>query len=251
MITRNGKRPQPSKVQLLKRKKRKAEQAVIAEVVKEIRSNESKDGSIKRGTIKSIIESYHLHGFDFVSCAKIEYELKRQREKKCSSALSNEKNESGEETPTETEERKRPGRKKGSTDEAKKRKLDEELLATEEAATLYFQAKCKTESEGKRVKKGFLKDLVRQIEKKHNLTEGTINLTTVKTRVKRKNPSAMAIQKTSPIAEIEPLIAEYCCRLSAIGKPLSKDNVIYLAESIIRGTKFMDALLEFKKNQAS
>jgi hypothetical protein len=48
-----------------------------------------------------------------------------------------------------------------------------------------------------------------------------------------KNASELGDSQTSPLSELEPLLIDYCQKLSQIGQPLSKDQVMSLVSSMI------------------
>jgi Tc5 transposase DNA-binding domain len=64
--------------------------------------------------------------------------------------------------------------------------------------------------------------------------------------VKRNNLIAFSHQKSSPVAEIEPVLVEWCLMLANMGNPLTRETMIKLANEIIDGTVHSHCLSEYK-----
>jgi hypothetical protein len=139
------------------------------------------------------------------------------------------------------------GRPKGSTKKAAKARSKAAKNALMEASLLYQKAKQNNPSE--QLPRGTLKGIVIDVEAKNGLAPGTISPETVRTRVSRNNPSGLGITQISPVSvEVEGLICQYCIRLAKIGLPLTKDQVIGIALSLIEGTAVEENVKEWKKN---
>jgi hypothetical protein len=110
------------------------------------------------------------------------------------------------------------GRKIGATAKAKKSKEQIINLATTSVATKYIAIKKTAKSVGKNVKQNTLNNLITETANEFGLTISTINSETVKSRIKASNPTGQALQRTSPIADIEPLILHWIIRLAEMGQ---------------------------------
>ena len=139
------------------------------------------------------------------------------------------------------------GRKKGSTNDAKMKyeALVQEAITT--AATLYLVQYQNAQWNDTIVTPGTYARIISAVEEDNNLKKDTIKLDTIKSRIKRNNITGFAAQRTSPLYEIEPLIVQYCIRLSEIGVPLTRHLVIALADSAIKGKIHYKRLYEYKK----
>jgi hypothetical protein len=77
-------------------------------------------------------------------------------------------------------------------------------------------------------------------------------LVTINTRVYcSKNASGLGNSQTSPLAELEPLLIDYCLKLSAIGQPLTKDQVMALMTSMIDNQELEEKVIAWEKNTAN
>jgi hypothetical protein len=99
------------------------------------------------------------------------------------------------------------------------------------------------------VKANSLATLITDVEQEYGLTKSSINIETVKYRIKRHNSAVLALQGISPLAETEPLIVLWCLMLSEMGTPLTRDGIIKLANDIVDGTIHSDWLMELKSKQ--
>jgi hypothetical protein len=116
--------------------------------------------------------------------------------------------------------------------------------AVTEATQMYATEK---KASGRRsVASGTLTSIMSQIEQKYVLEPGTIRPSTIRNRVLRDNHTGTANQRLSPLANVEPLLVEYCIRLSKIGAPLTRNEVRSLAFSMIEGTDYYDDVIDFK-----
>ena len=141
------------------------------------------------------------------------------------------------------------GRKKGTTDAEKVRDAAILKEAITDASNLCLNEYRRAQFDDTIVKPGTYIQIIKEIEERNKIKAGTIKLDTIKSRMRRNNTSGYAHQRTSPLAGIEPLIVDYCQRLSEIGAPLTRDQVIHLAYSAIQGTIHYDKLVAFKKKR--
>ena len=94
-----------------------------------------------------------------------------------------------------------------------------------------------------------MESVIKETEIEFGLVSGTIRKSTIKQRVERNNLTGVAHQRLSPLSEVEPIIVDYCIRLANMGAPLFWDQIVSLANSIIAGTQFKDALIKFKSKR--
>jgi hypothetical protein len=71
-----------------------------------------------------------------------------------------------------------------------------------------------------------------------------LNPRTIRNRVAQSNLTGFAFSQTSPLAEIELVIVDYCVRLPTIGCALNKEQALTL---LTNGTKYAKQLMAFKK----
>jgi hypothetical protein len=145
------------------------------------------------------------------------------------------------------ENRSKGGRPKGTTNAAIRKKKKQTDEATEAACKEYKQAKDTAKSEDRTCDDGTLLSIVKAQELKHELEAGTLNIPAIIKRVQRKNVSGVSQSRTSPLAEIEPILVQYCIRLAKIGQPLTKDQLTGLAISMISGTTIEEKVKDWKK----
>jgi hypothetical protein len=142
------------------------------------------------------------------------------------------------------------GRPKGSSLVAKQNRSEAIKNAITEATIMYAVAKSNNENEGKfSVPAGTLTSILRFVEDKHSIGDSTLRSSTIRNRVLRCNHTGEARQRISPIADVEPLLVEYCIRLSKIGTPLTQSEVRCLAFSLIQGTEYQRDMIVFKSKR--
>lgn len=133
----------------------------------------------------------------------------------------------------------------GTTRSAKQLRSKIMLDSKFEAAQLYSELKKTT---GK-VPNGALLNICKSVEEKHGLLAGSIPQRTIRNRVDRNNLSGIQKQSISPLKDVENVIVQYCERLANMGAPLTKDQVISLANDLIKGTKYEESMVLFKEDR--
>jgi hypothetical protein len=99
------------------------------------------------------------------------------------------------------------------------------------------------------VPNGTLRKIVKEEKEKAGLSVNSISLDTIRSRVKRGNPTAISESRLSPISELEPIISEFCIRLAKMGRPLTKTTVIELANDLISDTDSQSRIVKFKEER--
>jgi hypothetical protein len=136
------------------------------------------------------------------------------------------------------------GRPKGSTKSAANAALQAVRTATSKCVELYLNEKSQCGS--KKVPNGTLERIVSKVESEAGLEANTINRRTVRHRVLSGNVQGINTTQMSPVADIEPLMAEFCIRMARLGEPLSKTLVINLANDLIADTDYKERVKAFK-----
>jgi hypothetical protein len=122
--------------------------------------------------------------------------------------------------------------------------------ALKEALTLYQCEQMAARQQGKRsVLNGSLHAIITETENWNALTFGSISSHIVINRALRCNVGGAALQRVSPLKDIEPVIVEYCLRLARNGSPIDKGQLLMLAASLIQGTHSAEQLKEFKRSR--
>jgi hypothetical protein len=105
---------------------------------------------------------------------------------------------------------KKGGRPKGVTKAAAEKKDTIVKESLTKAAILYEEACKEARKSGKNaVPKGTLERIVSDVETVAGLSENSISIETVRSRIKRGNPDGTRTYSVSPIADLEPLIVEF------------------------------------------
>ena len=101
----------------------------------------------------------------------------------------------------------------------------------------------------KRVTRGQLSILIKEVESAFELEHGSIKLATIRKREQRGN---LMVSHPGPHSPVEPM-EEYLCMImiqrARMGQPLSVTKGINLVNSIISGTHMESAVIEFKKSR--
>ena len=142
------------------------------------------------------------------------------------------------------------GRKKGTTKQLKKESNLKVTNVISTCATLYLAELEQAKKLGlANVPNGTLRKIVNEEEEKAGLSVNSISLDTIRSRVKRGNPTAISESRLSPISELEPIISEFCIRLAKMGRPLTKTTVIELANDLISDTDSQSRIVKFKEER--
>jgi hypothetical protein len=160
------------------------------------------------------------------------------------SPLTTESNET-----TETTNVSMGGRKKRTTVAAKEAHLQKLQSIMMEAAKQYNAVKQEAYNHGMSVENGTLKSFIQQLDQDNRLEHGSLIHHTIQSCVTTGNIDGVAHQKTSPLLEVEPLLVQYCQRLAQMGSPITKDQVITIANSLVQDTIHQQRLLEFKQKR--
>ena len=112
---------------------------------------------------------------------------------------------------------------------ARKAVVEKKAMAVTSAATKLNEARNNNDSH--RLCKGTLKNIVHEVETDFSLDPGTIKHKTVSKRAECQSSTGM--NNMSPLAEIEPLIVQFCIAMARLGEPLTRTTVVALANDII------------------
>jgi hypothetical protein len=105
-----------------------------------------------------------------------------------------------------------------------------------------------------RLKHNSFKTILRDLEVENELEEGYFDdhVEAIKSRVYRgKKASGLGNSQTSPLSELEPLLVDYCIKLSEIGQPLTKAHVMALVASMIDDQELEKKVIAWKKKHCS
>lgn len=116
--------------------------------------------------------------------------------------------------------------------------LEATTLAAQRFMDARHNARNNATGNGK-VAHGTLKKIVKQVEKEKQLQPGTLNAETIRTRVNRNNVTGFNPQSTSPLLFMDHILIDYIIRLSRMGKPLNKQEIIELARDMITNTELV------------
>ena len=140
------------------------------------------------------------------------------------------------------------GRPKGTTKAAKEdyeRRVEEAL---EVASQRYRDARdqvtvtCAHAS----LRPRFLPDLIEEVASKYDVSADELKSNTIRSRYKRRNVTGKGRGHVSPMADVEPLIVEFCVQLARMGAPLDRGQVEILAYELVLGTETERKIREYK-----
>jgi hypothetical protein len=92
---------------------------------------------------------------------------------------------------------------------------------------------------------GTFSKIIKETKQTYGLDEGSINFQTKKSQVFAHISREINHQKISPLAAIEGVIVDRCCRLSAMGETLTKTEVMCLADDILTDSVHVDTYVNF------
>jgi hypothetical protein len=140
------------------------------------------------------------------------------------------------------------GRPKGSTVGFQLDVRQRIEAATKHATDALGQAKHDEKTKGKgRVAKGLLTTIINDAKAMHNLDDSVvISEDVVRQRVKRKSNNGKVGPK-APLLQIEPYIVSLIIQLANMRVPITASQGLQLCNSIIKGTKFGNQVVEYKK----
>jgi hypothetical protein len=270
LTLRSSRQLKPELLKLKEHVNRSKNKRVIEEAVNDLLKLRARNGGYnKYGDLSEIINKYQAIGYSFVTRNSISYSLKHRPVENSNDSLLNknidvleqtvisslgsesvifENVDADVEVEVDSNESKK-GRKKGTTKANAKIRKENYLEALESAAKKFAAEKQKAINSNRKVSNGLLQAIIVETEKEYNLPLNSIKYGTVKKRVSRNNLSGACHQSIPPLLQIEPYIVEWCIRLSNMGAALTKDQVINLADSLIKGTSFHDEFVAFKKKR--
>jgi len=244
-----------------KRIKKAIGKAIQEEAFKEILKLKGLgNGKLRYGDMDKVVKNYNEKGYQEVTRDNLNYRLKKldAEEQKKEAAenmlkLALERSQMigmgvPEAVVSEISDlsgsSKSGGRPKGSTKSAANAALQAVRTTTSKCVELYLNEKSQCGS--KKVPNGTLERIVSKVESEAGLEANTINRRTVRHRVLSGNVQGINTTQMSPVADIEPLIAEFCIRMARLGEPLSKTLVINLANDLIADTDYKERVKAFK-----
>jgi hypothetical protein len=123
--------------------------------------------------------------------------------------------------------------------------------ATKHATDALGQAKHDEKTKGKgRVAKGLLTTIINDAKAMHNLDDSVvISEDVVRQRVKRKSNNGKVGPK-APLLQIEPYIVSLIIQLANMRVPITASQGLQLCNSIIKGTKFGNQVVEYTRKCA-
>ena len=140
------------------------------------------------------------------------------------------------------------GRPKGSTD--KKRRIGEVAIvaAVNEITCEFKRVYDRSNRKNKRVKRGYLLNLIKRIKTKNNIPDNVnIRETTIRQRVKRKRVFTNGSRgHESPLLPIESTVVKLIIQLSRIRQCLTPSQGLSLVNSLIDDTPVQEDLIAFK-----
>lgn len=259
-----------------KKLRRGNELSIKHKLVKELFLERAKKGTIVKGLIGMLVNKYKKAGHPYITEPSIKHYMKRLKDKPiCDISteppiieepvtvqevvpvvsvdvldLNNDSQMSSISPDGNSSNRNKGGRPLGSSEELKAANLKAKDEATTECAMLYKDMQEQAKASGKRNgSRGSLKKLIKETEDKYGLLNGTIKSETISKRVYRNNLTGYKYQSTSPVAQMEPVLCDYCIRLCKIGKALDKKQVMLLANSLITRSGWENQVIDWKKSQ--
>jgi hypothetical protein len=237
-------------------------------------------GKVPYGAVKELVKRYHSNGFKAVTWKNIYYRLDRSKTadshgsilgKTVSVSENNTALISDLSQPTSnhsstgiscTEEdddgssisivstlnnSKRGGRRKGSTKSSKSESIKTRENVITRCAMLYNKEREMALKSKKNIPAGTLKEIVQKEVQDAGLPTNSISLDTIRSRIKRNNVTGYNPCETPLIAEVEPIICDFCIRLGKLGQPLTKSTVIEFANSVINQMEYQEKVEASKK----
>lgn len=126
------------------------------------------------------------------------------------------------------------GRPKGSTAAAKAENEERLKEAYIEATLRYGRLR---KERGKKKRNRNPSAVLRQVESEFGIPPFMLKLDTVKSRHKRGNATGKGKAHVSPVASMEPVLLDFCIKLARMGQPLDKEQVVTLANDLIKDTE--------------
>ena len=142
----------------------------------------------------------------------------------------------------------RGGRPKGSTNENMRELKRIQKVALNYASNEAFRVKQGFLSQGfERIPKGTYDKIVKKVEEKFSLKEGSLNKQTLLTRVKRGNLSATGRGLNSPMIALEAHFLDTILELAAMRQPVTTTDAVSLINSMVSTSNLSNEIVEWKK----
>jgi hypothetical protein len=259
-----------------KRLRKENNLAIKHKLVKELFEERAKKGTRVMGLIPTLVHKYKKAGYSFITEASVKHYIRTLKDTpayklmscnvaipdvevlgpvvdvqlpRVDSTISSDSMISSI-SPDCSSSRNKGGRPLGTSQELKAAILKAKDQASTECAVLYKDLQDKSRARGGSItKRGTLENIIKETEKKHGLLKGTIKTETIAKRVYRNNLTGQKYQCTSPVAKMEPVLVQYCIRLCKVGKALDKQQVLLLANSLIKNNDCEKFVIAWKKSQ--
>jgi hypothetical protein len=154
-------------------------------------------------------------------------------------------NDNSVESPPSRPQRK-AGRPKGTTMLQKFRDKLNAIKCVDTIAHRYAEARDAASLNGqKRLKRGFLQTLIKDMKKEFGVTDD-IDVQTFEKRYLRGNLSVSHRGVYSPLAPMEDTLVEICIQMGKIRQPINCTEALQLANNLIEGTEIQEKLIEFQ-----
>lgn len=258
-----------------KKLRKENELSIKHKLVKELFLERAKKGTKVMGLIATLVNKYKKAGHSYITEPSIKHYMKKLKNTPACDFITpieapvivpvlvqvpiisvdvlepnNESEMSSISPDGNNSNRNKGGRPLGSSEELKAAILKAKDEATTECATLYKAMQEQAKASGnKNSKRGTLSKLIKETEDKFGLLNGTIKAETISKRVYRNNLTGFKYQCTSPVAQMEPVLCDYCIRLCKIGKALDKKQVLLLANSLIKRRGWEKQVIAWKVAQ--
>lgn len=131
--------------------------------------------------------------------------------------------------------------------DAAQKKLILELMT--KASEKYNSERQRAAAEGEKVANGTLVAIITDLETVNGLPPGTLNLESVRSRMYTGNLTGKASQRTPLLKGIETEVVDYCVKLANMSQSFPKEQIILVANQLVKKYNLEDEILEFKKRR--
>lgn len=245
--------------------KKTKEMILDLHVKRMILERQNNNGRLPEGKMEDILDSLKSQGLDSLTrCAVCDHEqhIRLQQSRETDSvpgSVTATASIALEEVATMTDDGSavtngtlvnKGGRPRGTTVKARM-DADKQLSdAIEFAATEILKEQNQAKSTSTKLAKGMIKSIIARAHDQHALKDNiNIPRETVMSRVKRGNAKGWQghTNATTPMHNVEPILAALCIKLVRSGTPLDKASFLELAISLVEGTPTEELIKDHKR----
>ncbi len=142
---------------------------------------------------------------------------------------------------------KRSGRPKGTTCAGKKKEIERIESCKTSIVKEALKVKQQMNADGKRTKRGFLAQLIKQKKEEFELGDDVvISIKTIRNRMFYNLTDDVTMGPKSPMHDLEDMLVDVLIKMCQCRQPLTRSEGLAFANSLIKGTPYEEKVIKFQ-----